>query len=284
MSFQTIKKLLDRPGTRMLLGYLVSLRANLGKGVHELRIFYDDCWIHKFSNGYFIADWEPKSNIDINRQFAIHREYWFSLYRPQPGETVIDVGAGIGYETILFARAVGPHGRVLSIEAHPKTQKCLKKTCQYNGLKNVSVLHAALVDSPKKVYLSDLAHHKSNTLINGQGATFIEVPGDTLDSICKKNGIGFVHFLKMNIEGAERFAIKGMDKIISNVAYIAIACHDFKAAKTEEDFYRTQDIITEFLIDHGFKIVDIPFEKIWAQHHVYAYNSNYIKDFKVNFQ
>jgi SAM-dependent methyltransferase len=39
-----------------------------------------------------------------------------ALGRPEPGETVVDIGAGSGTDTFLAARAVGPHGRVIAVD------------------------------------------------------------------------------------------------------------------------------------------------------------------------
>ena len=52
----------------------------------------------------------------------------------------MDVGAGVGEETLTFSRAVGARGEVICIEAHPRTHQCLEMLIRYNRLENVTAL------------------------------------------------------------------------------------------------------------------------------------------------
>ena len=54
------------------------------------------------------------------------------------GDVVIDIGAHIGYYTVLFAKLVGPEGRVFAFEASPTNFKILKKNVDVNGYQNVT--------------------------------------------------------------------------------------------------------------------------------------------------
>ncbi|WP_041279636.1 hypothetical protein [Desulfobacula toluolica] len=82
----------------------------------------------------------------------------------------------------------------------------------------------------------------------------------------------------MNVEGAEKFGVKSIGWMIKNIAYAGrIACHDFKADRTDNDFFRTKTEVTQYFIENGFKIVQIPFEEPWAQDYVFAYNQQLIK-------
>ncbi len=269
MSLRTVKRILNRPGGRALLGKLVTWKAH-STGGGGATIFFDDCWVHEFPDGS-IAEWEPKTRKNLTRSFSAQRDYWFSFYEPRPGDTVVDAGAGIGCETILFSHAVDASGRVLSIEAHPKTFQCLKKTCYLNRLQNVISINVALLECPRDVFLEDTSHHIANS-VTLHGAGSLRVTGRRLDSICEEYGIDRIDYLKMNIEGAERFAVQGIGEMIDRTAHVGIACHDFKADKTGNDFFRTKVEITRFLLENEFEIVEIPFEQPWAQDHVYAYN------------
>ena len=46
-----------------------------------------------------------------------------------PKAAILDIGAGVGEDTLAFSKDVGPGGRVLSVEAHPGTFRMLEKTC-----------------------------------------------------------------------------------------------------------------------------------------------------------
>jgi FkbM family methyltransferase len=197
---------------------------------------------------------------------------WLSFYRPAPGETIIEVGAGIGIESILYSRAVGPSGRVIAIEAHPRTYKCLVKTCEHNSLSNVEALNIALVDREQVVSIEDSARHIGNAIFQEVSGGSIQVRGRRLDDVCAELEVSDIAVIRTNIEGAEKFAIQGMSDVIRRTAHAKIACHDFKADRTGNDFFRTRKIVTEFLRDHGFEIVPMSFDESWAKDYVFAYN------------
>ena len=275
MSFRIAKTVLDRPGGRTLLGHLVSAQARL-RGANT-QIFYDGCWIHRYDNGV-LGDWTPNTLRRLSADFEVARRDWLSFYKPQPGDTIVEVGAGIGVEAILLSQAVGETGRIIAIEAHPRTYSCLLKTCEYNSLKNVTALNIALVDRETPVFLEDSPQHIGNAVVPGDTGP-IRVRGRALNDVCTEYGIGDIALLRMNIEGAEKFAIQGMDAVLGRIAHVAIECHDFKAERTGNDFFRTKRTITEFLLDNGFRIVEMPFDESlakdepWVKDFVYAYNA-----------
>jgi hypothetical protein len=68
-----------------------------------------------------------------------------------------------------------------------------------------------------------------------------------------------------------------MAAVVGRIAHAAIECHDFKADRTGNDFFRTKKTISEFLVGNGFRIVEMPFDddpdKPWLNDYVYAYNA-----------
>ena len=71
-----------------------------------------------------------------------------------PGMTFVDIGAHVGFMTLLGARAVGPAGRVLSVEAAPSNFALLRANIMNNGLANVEAIPAAALDRTGTVTLS----------------------------------------------------------------------------------------------------------------------------------
>jgi hypothetical protein len=65
-----------------------------------------------------------------------------------------------------------------------------------------------------------------------------------------------VDFLKMNIEGAEQLAIKGMKKCVSAIANMAIGCHDFLADHVDDDWYWTESVVRQLLLVSGYEVVE----------------------------
>jgi FkbM family methyltransferase len=137
---------------------------------------------------------------------------FFRHYRPVAGDVILDVGAGVGEETLAFSRAVGPSGRVISVEAHPRTFRCLEKLVQYNCLRNVTPIHSTITEPACRLTnIEDSRHYLKNRSDRGVG---VPVPATTLDKLIQKLGLSRIHFLKMNIEGAERLAIHGVTKTL----------------------------------------------------------------------
>ena len=171
-------------------------------------------------------------------------------YQPQPGHVVID--AGVGEEALTFSRALGPAGKLVCIEAHPRTYRCLELLVRYNRLANVIPLHRAVTETPSGiVIIEDSGSYLSNRLNPAKG---IPVPATTIDALHRKLGLGRVHFLKMNIEGAERFAIRGMSETLKQTEVLCVSCHDSLAEVTGDDTLRTKNQVREFFQQNGIEV------------------------------
>jgi len=191
-------------------------------------------------------------------------------YLPKEGDTIVDVGAGTGWETLFFSRSVGKSGRVISIEAHPRTFRCLSKMCEKNRLENVTLVQAAVGDQEREVQLSDSSEHEGNSIIRvGSG---IRVPGTTLDYIFRSLGLLRVDFLKMNIEGAERLALSGKGEMVRKTKNVCISCHDFLAEEGGPNELRTKANVISFLKQNGFAVSLRESEGPWIRDFVYGVN------------
>jgi FkbM family methyltransferase len=270
-------KLLDRPGLRPLLASLASRYAKTRTGL-DVEVFYDGAWIRRARDRYLAEsltfDWNAAQiagwKDDLADVLDMYRDWWFYRYQPRRGDAVVDIGAGIGEDAIVFSEAVGPSGRVLSVEAHPVTFRLLELNCRYNRLVNTTPVHRALMDRAGTVYIENRAGHKGNTVTRaGNGTSSSPVAGCTLDELCAEHQIERIDFLKLNIEGAERLAIGGMRRMIQRTRHVCIACHDFLAEQNE--FYRTKAAVVEFLRRHDFEIfLREQHPEPWVRDHVYG--------------
>jgi len=256
--------MLDRPGGRWLLARIATGYARHITG-RDVSILHDGVWICRSGGRFqgdghrflYYADDMRRLEERLKSYERDAQDFWFHTYRPQPGETIVDVGAGTGTDIPTFSKAVGPRGRVLAIEAHPGTFLALRKTCEYNQLKNVTCVHAAVIDRPGTVFIEDSAAHETNRVEGQPGlAGFrIPVPASTVDALCALHGIDRIDLLKMNIEGAERLAIGGMKHIIVQTRRAIIACHDFRSDRGESGNFSTRDEVVSFLCEHGFEVL-----------------------------
>jgi len=257
-------RLFDRPGGRKLLGLVAGWHARGTSGT-DIELFFDQVWLHS-ARGIYWGDAKrftynkhtPKKWLRKARQAAEDvDEFWFYYYQPSPGDTIVDVGAGDGTDIPRFSDAVGRTGTVLAIEAHPETYQLLERMVYWNRLRNVTCIQNAVVDQPREVTITSGDRHISNAvrLDVGNEASEVVVDGRTLDDICQQAGIEAIDFLKVNIEGAERYAIQGMRSMLERTRFVCIACHDFRAHRGEGDQFRTKASVVAFLCDKGWHVV-----------------------------
>jgi FkbM family methyltransferase len=149
-----------------------------------------------------------------------HEDHILARFTPKEGDTVVDIGAHIGRYTITSSKQVGDSGKVVAIEADPGNFQLLKRNIALNNLTNVLPLNYAVFSTRTRMKLYEQsASAKYNSLMLARAAktkNYVEVNGDTLDSILKQNGINQVDWIKIDVEGAEFEVLKGSTKTLSS--------------------------------------------------------------------
>lgn len=159
--------------------------------------------------------WNQKLNMLMNR-YEPETTALFK-HKVKPGMTVVDIGAHIGYFTRLFSKLVGRGGRVLAFEADPFIFELLKKNVQ--RLKNIDARQFAVSDKNDNIGF----YHSEEK--SGCGSTVeelplqfkkrkITVPSRELDSVLEGAGVKHVDLIKMDIEGGEPAAFRGMQRTL----------------------------------------------------------------------
>ncbi|MBH8558010.1 FkbM family methyltransferase [Hymenobacter negativus] len=174
-------------------------------------------------------------------------------YTPQPGDTVVDVGAGLGEETSIYTDLVGPAGRVYAIEANPAVYQVLRQLIEDSQLRNVKLFNLAINDKPGPVIIDDAPTSYLSSSLNSQSAgTAYEVPGLPFEDFCAAEGIRRIDLLKINIEGAERFFSTVFARPELDIPNVAIACHDFRFEEEGNEFFRTKQLVIDYLQANGY--------------------------------
>jgi len=279
---------LDRPGGRFLLGKIATrfVRRAGGDGIQVAHI--GGMWTrrvgpHFFPDGlkfeYIYADFDRwKRQAEIYAADAT--DYWLQHYSPREGDVIVDVGAGRGEDTLTFSNAVGASGRVIAIEAHPLSFAILNSFCLLNRLANVTPLQLALMDKPGTVQIADSdSSWKVNAIGDGGGSPGVQVRAGTLDDLCDEHRIRDIAFVKMNIEGAERYALLGAQSVMPRIQQICVACHDFWSESGHGEQFRTRAFVERFLMDHGFTLASRPHDpRDYVRDHVFGLrNGNFKK-------
>ncbi len=210
-------------------------------------------WVNQQSEATVVSPIIHTTTYPAFRNWVI--EHWCHAAMPGPGDTVIDVGAGVGEEAIVFSHMVGPTGKVIAIEAHPGTFRCLEETIRRSGLANVVPLGVAVGDREGTARISGSDNFLTNSIVVGRDRDdMVDVPLRTLDAVADELGLGEVALLKMNIEGAETAAIAGMARLAARTRAVVISCHDFLADRGDDAALRTREPVRELLTAQGFAV------------------------------
>ena len=151
------------------------------------------------------------------------KDYWLGTYEPdlqiairefvKPGMTIFDIGANIGYITLLLADAAGAKGHVFAFEALPENVKRLQENITINNFDNrVTIISAAVADRSEKMRFLIGPSGGMGKLRGSAGRRevdypdFIEVPGICLDDFLSADKQPFPDVIKIDIEGGEILA------------------------------------------------------------------------------
>lgn len=173
------------------------------------------------------------------------------------GDVVIDIGANIGYYTLIFAKLVGNTGKVFAFEPDPTNFQLLKKNIEANGYTNVILEQKALSNKEGKV---TLALSKQNTaghhIISEQqdSKNSIQVDAIIADNYFK-NFEHKINFIKMDVEGAESIVLGGMTNMLRNNTELKMMVEYNPDAIKNIGLDPIQYL--ELLIKNGFSVMDI---------------------------
>lgn len=169
------------------------------------------------------------------------------------GNTVLDVGANIGYYTTLFSQLVGKHGRVIAFEPTPRTFRLLKKNLNVNGCRNVEAHQVALSD----ISASGTLHIN---LYNRGGNRIYESPGMPTQAVRVERYDKFIDplvridVIKIDVEGAEMLALRGMEGMIARDRPTIIA--EFVPYTLKKAGTSAEEML-DFLSKYGYAFEDI---------------------------
>jgi len=145
-----------------------------------------------------------------------------SLFRSllTPGAAMVDVGANLGFFSLLGSQCVGPSGRVYAFEPNPDVYALLVKNVEVNGFQNIVRTFKKAVSNEegfRTVFLGHVGSEFSSFFETaGTGSESIIVETVTLDDFFRAEGWPAVHLIKMDIEGGEKLALEGMRELVSS--------------------------------------------------------------------
>ena len=179
------------------------------------------------------------------------------------GNIVVDVGAGIGWYTLQYAKLVGNKGKVFAFEPSRENFELLKRNVSENNYKNISCVQKAVSNQVKQATMElspRIGGHrivqnktsKKTTTFDSSGLYEL-IDYTTLDNFFKERNK--IDFLKIVAEGFEFFILEGGKEIIQKNPNIVIF-FEFYPYLLNLNNVKPKTLI-DFLRSHGFVLYDV---------------------------
>jgi FkbM family methyltransferase len=203
-------ELTDPSTIRRMLG---AVEHQLAPTAFSIQLSDDDVSKVRVGDVELLCDTADRS-VSLTVRSGDYEPHLTAVFRRfcRPGMTVIDVGANIGYYSMLASDLVGPSGKVIAIEPNSENCRLLLSTMRLQERRNISLLPVACDKQTGWAYYS--SHIGSNgslvdddNLLSSPGTV---VPTFRLDDLVDEP----VGLLKMDVEGAEARVVAGAQKLI----------------------------------------------------------------------
>jgi FkbM family methyltransferase len=134
------------------------------------------------------------------------------------GDTFLDIGANVGFYSLLASSIVGERGRVIAIEPNPKTFLRLKETIAANAITNVVPLNLALGRERGRLdlFIDPESGNDTATMVTHDGRTSVKVEVYPLDEIATTHQIDRIDYLKIDVDGFEPDVFAGAKRLLTD--------------------------------------------------------------------
>lgn len=178
----------------------------------------------------------------------------------KPGDVIIDIGANLGYLTVLFAKLTGKNGHVHAVEPVEPVRKILYKNTK--GLTNVSIYPVALGNENKTIQLGNNTRIKQGYIGSGShfvvDQTKINANTDIVSEAEMKKGselfsqLNKIDFIKCDIEGFETVVLPEMEKLILTFKPLLLVETGGENRKKMLEFFQERQFHAYTLLDGKF--------------------------------
>lgn len=172
------------------------------------------------------------AGMQLLLDLRVDKDMWLGTYEPflppvlrrliRPGMTAYDLGANIGYVTLLLVKAVGPRGRVVAVEPLPSAVERLRVALELNHVQDQVTLVAKAIGSTngRQRFLVHPSPGMGRLEISpGRPERFqqvVEVDVVSLDHLVFADGFPIPDLIKIDLEGGEGLALEGMKRLLGD--------------------------------------------------------------------
>jgi FkbM family methyltransferase len=154
------------------------------------------------------------------------------------GGHILDVGANVGYCSVLFAGAADAGRKVYAFEPEPFNFDLLQEALRRHGVEEVVKAQRAAVgrtDGTLRMRLNP-RHHGDHRMTTAADAGTIEVPAVRIDSVVERERISPVRFIKIDVQGYEPAVCQGMERTLTANPDCVVSLEYMPEALREQGF------------------------------------------------
>jgi FkbM family methyltransferase len=150
--------------------------------------------------------------------------------RMRPGAVAFDIGANVGFFTLLASKLTGNAGRVYAFEPLPRNLDYLARHVRLNGVANVTIEPLAIAATTGEAHFRTATHASMGTLSDGGD---LHVFTASLDDLIESSHVPRPDFIKMDIEGTEGEALRGAAGLLAaGPLTIVLSTHGWQQHET----------------------------------------------------
>lgn len=192
----------------------------------------------------------------------------------KPGDIFYDIGANVGFFSVISARLVGPTGQVYAFEPVPENVRLLAHNVALNQFTQVSVLPKAVSSSCGRGELLLSTHPGGSALVAGdvpvdlKGSMMVELV--SIDDLVFEQNFKPPSVIKIDVEGAEAAVLKGLERTMKK--YRPTILYEIDDQHLD-GFERKQRDLESILVENGYQITRIPesyLDSAWIVGHFLA--------------
>lgn len=177
----------------------------------------------------------------------------------QPGDTFFDIGANVGFFTLLAARAVGPSGSVVSFEPVRQIAATLAQNVKLNDFSNVEVIEVAVGARTGRAALRLTSHPGGATIspdaVVPDQTSVVETEVVCIDALVSIGRVPSPNLVKIDVEGHELDCLTGMSDLLQFHRPTLLIELD---AATTAALASKRNAVGEFLDRRGYQIEMLP--------------------------
>jgi FkbM family methyltransferase len=206
----------------------------------------------------------PMKGLRLEIKYQSEKFFWLGTHEPPvqkailklagEGSTAYDIGAYIGFFTLLLSSRVGESGRVIACEPNPTSYRRLVRNIRLNRIRNAQCLNLAAAEKTGRRLFrleednTPLEGHLISSAADSEPGLLIEVNTATLDDLVFERDLPVPDLIKIDAEGSEAQVLVGMTRILRECRPVIICeAHSRSSARQ----------VADILERHNYSLTDL---------------------------